>query len=346
MTKLGHSFKKAKLTKIEQLRFLEQLLLLLKNGFSLNESLRLLPELTLTNPVVARQINERFRQSQHFGESLREFGFAHSLATQLDMSLQQGTLIPCLEHLTKLITLRNEQAKKIKQEISYPLVIMCLMFCLLIFMRIFLADFMRDQTPLKTKIYFWVGLGFVVLVLLGLIIFVTQAIMKQKFQQLKVVVKFPWIGKIVLLYVQYLMAFNISVLVGNGFSIQKICDFCAQQDELSLQYQLGDSVQKQLEHGVSLNQIIEQEVFLSNYFHLSIEAGNSRTELHQQVSFIEQNLFNELLLKLSRLCLKIQPICFIAIGLGVLSMYWQLLVPMYRMMETMWVRHSPGLPEY
>lgn len=328
--KLAKKWKKA-----EQLLFINYLKLLLENGFSLNKALELLPNIWPEKQKDLQQVNQLLAANKSLQEILLQLGFSQTIATQIMMALNQGTLTVCLAQLGQIMQLRAKQQRKIKQELAYPLVIVSLMIALLIFMKGFLQQYLPQTRASLPELVIYLFLAGLSGVLILAAIYCAYALKQQSYRQLKVISNWPFIGKTVKLYVQYLMLFNLEILVANGFSINQICDFTTQLSSHSLQRQLGALVQQKLTQGEQLTKIIDSENFLARELVLIISTGSEHREIARQINVLELLTYHKLENNLQKISLKIQPLCFLGIGLGIISIYAKLLLPVYQMMQTL-----------
>lgn len=72
---------------------------------------------------------------------------------------------------------------------------------------------------------------------------------KQDYDSMKKLVKYPIIGPVIKLYVNYLLVYDIGMLLASGFSLQRMCEYASEQEEGSLQQALGQKIGSQLAEG-------------------------------------------------------------------------------------------------
>ena len=333
MNKTPQALSLGKWNTTDRIKLLENITLLLDNGFSLNEGLQALPGIWHQREHELFRINELMRQNRHFALILAEIGFSLTTTTQIGMALEEGTLRQCLRQLTGVLVLRREQMKKIKQEMAYPVVIIVMMSFLMIFMRVFMGNYLPKSPAADWQKILWLLLGVGILVIIYCVYYAIKSINEQSYAQLLVLRSWPVIGKMVLRYAQYLILFNLNILLSNGFSLQDICGFALKQPAGSLQYQLGLNVKQKLVAGRTLQEIITAEPFLSDELLFVVNTGSERMVVARQIKILEVIAYEELSAGLQRLSLKIQPLSFIVIGIGILTMYLKLLMPVYSMMQ-------------
>lgn len=324
--------KKDKLTREEQLNFLDYLKNSLSNGFSLNASFELMPVLWPKRKDLMIKLNEEMKLGAHFNEELLKLGFSKTTATQVNLAMQQGSLLECLDQLDTLNRLRNEQIKKLKAELSYPFILAVMMVVLLLFMQTFISNQFEDTSDHSGDILL---LGLIVLVVICTYYFakILNLLAKQDYKSLKKLAGYPIVGPVIKTYINYLLIYDIGLLLGSGFSLQKMCEYAADQEKGSLQQYIGAKASKELAAGKSLEYIIKNEPFLSDSLLVLLQTGSKRSKLGSRCLVLGKSLFTDLTSRIEKLVVNVQPFCFILIGLCIIGMYLKLLLPMYSMMQ-------------
>lgn len=326
------NFNKDKLSRTEQLEFLDFLTNSLQNGFSLNNSIELMPIIWPEKQQLMTKVDHNMKNGGNFSQELVKLGFSKTIVMQIELALKQGNIVECLTQLTTLSRLKNEQIKKLSVELSYPFVLAGMMVILLIFMQTFVSSQFDDNQE-YTGDYLLLA---VIILVIGMVYYFAKLLAllaKQDYQSLKKLSHYAVIGSTITTYVNYLLLYDIGMMLASGFSLQKMCEYAAGQEEGSLQQYLGKNISKKLEIGTSLAQIIKEEAFLPNNLLLLLQTGSARKNLSQRCLIMGQSLFKELTGKIEKLVVSVQPICFIFLGLCVIGMYLKLLLPMYAMMQ-------------
>ncbi|MCI1290243.1 MAG: type II secretion system F family protein [Lactobacillus sp.] len=321
----------AKLSSDDQLVFLDYLQQVLKNGYSLKQGLELLTVIWPKQAWLAKQLKKDLRTGTSLGTSLLKAGFSRTLASQLNLAFQEGKLVECLTQLSELMRLKNKQIKKIKAELAYPAVLVVMMIILLIFMQTFVQS--QFETGNWTGNLLIVGIAAFALIILGFSCYGVMLFHRQDYRAMCKLGKFPIIGSSVRLYVQYLVTYDLAMLLGNGFSLRQICRLAASQTPGSLQAVLGEQITRQLETGQSLKTIVSDNQILPQSLQLLLAGGSDKSELSKRCRTLGQSIFYELTRRLNRIIVSLQPVCFILIGLAIIGMYLKLLLPMYDMMQ-------------
>ena len=332
MRKYLSNINKDKLTSKERLEFLEYLQNSLSNGFSLNASLEMMPVIWPNHKNIFIRLCTEIQAGKKLSSEMLKLGFSKTIVTQIELSMAQGNLTECLTQIATLNRLKNDQLKKLKSELTYPFVLVLMMIFLLLFMQTFVANQFAESGE-HTGDYMLLILLFSCLVIIYFMSKVLLLLKKQDYISLRKLRHFPIIGPLVQIYVEYILIYDVGLLLASGFSLQKICDYAAMQVEGSLQQQIGLSVGKQLAQGISPDLIIKKEDFLPNELLLLLQTGSKKIDLSKKFMLLGHALFNELAQKIEKLIVNIQPFCFILIGLCIIGLYLKLLLPMYAMMQ-------------
>lgn len=332
MRKYLNGLKKDKLTSQERLNFLDYLQNSLSNGFSLNVSLEIMPILWPQRKQLLNKLSRNIQAGANLSTEMLKLGFSKTVITQVALAMEQGNLIECLTQLATLNRLKDEQLKKLKAEMSYPFVLAVMMVLLLFFMQTFVshqfAETKEHTGDIMLLILLFLGLLFIYY--LGKMMTLLK---KEDYQSLNKLAHFPIIGGLVCLYAKYLLVYDIGLLLASGFSLQKMCEYAANQKKGSIQQFVGQKVGRQLLSGKSLEEIINKEFFLPNELLLLLQAGTKKDALGKRCLLLGRTLFSELANKIAKLIVNVQPLCFILIGLCIIGMYLKLLLPMYAMMQ-------------
>jgi competence protein ComGB len=333
MKKLISNFKQDKLNREEQYRFLSYLEQSLDNGISLANCIKLMPAMWPQKAKLFTKLETNLNRGGKFTEALLELGFSATIVSQIELAMQHGKLVDCLHQLTVLISLKNEQIKKIKAELSYPMVLAGMLIFLLVFMQTFISDQFAASNEHTGDV---IILALLCLCLVGLYFFVhiLTLLKKQDYQAMKQLDRYPVIGKLVRNYSYYILVYDLWLLLASGFSLQKICQFACEQPPASLQYQLGQRIAAALKAGQQLQTIIKTEIFLPNSLLLLLDTGNDRQALSKNCFLLGRSYFMSLSNRINKVIVNIQPVCFILIGLCIIGMYLKLLLPMYGMLQT------------
>lgn len=207
-----------------------------------------------------------------------------------------------------------------------------MMVLLLVFMQSFVSTQFSDSNDHSGDV---VMLGLIIVALLGLYFLakIVTLLNQQDYDSMKKLIKYPLIGQVVMLYIHYLLVYDIGMLLASGFSLQRMCEYAAKQEKGSLQQALGQKIGHDLAEGKNLEEIIMAESFLPNSLLILLQTGSERKSLSKRCLLLGRSLFLDLTERIEKLVVNVQPVCFILIGLCIIGMYLKLLLPMYSMMQ-------------
>ncbi|MBA1393813.1 type II secretion system protein F, partial [Lactobacillus sp. XV13L] len=188
-----NSSRKGKFTSQEQLNFLDYLQNSLANGFSLNASLELMPILWPKRRNLIARLSAGVQTGRSLGGAMLKLGFARTITTQIDLAMEQGSLVECLAQLATLIRLKNEQIKKLKAEMSYPIVLAVMMMVLLLFMQSFVSNQFAGTGEHSGDIML-LGLLLLAFLITYYLVRVLGLLKKQDYQSLKRLARYPLVG--------------------------------------------------------------------------------------------------------------------------------------------------------
>lgn len=326
------NLRRVKLNQEEQLVFLDYLQNSLKNGFSLNSSIELMIVFWPQKAQMMKRLDQAMKQGARLSSELLRLGFSKTIATQINMAMQQGNLVECLEQVTILERLKNEQFKMLKAELSYPFVLAGMMLFLLAFMQSFVMDKLNGGSDNSGDVLI-IGLFGLIGALVAMLVHILSLLKRQDYKSMLTLIKYPLIGEVIKIYVNYLLVYDIGLLLSSGFSLQKMCSYASSQEPGSLQQAIGQKISQQLNSGKALTEVIKDEPFLPDNLILLLKTGSQRQTLSQQFLVLGKGLFIDLTCRIEKLVVNVQPLCFILIGICVIGVYLKLLLPMYSMMQ-------------
>lgn len=333
MKKLSNSISRDKFNRQERLQFVTYLANSLTNGFSLNESLNLMPALWPRKQFLLQKLAQEMAGGLSLAAVMKKIGFDKTTCTQVNMALQQGNLPECLQQVGVLQRIKNEQLKKLETELSYPFILVGMMVFLLVFMQAFVLKQLDGDSNEHTGDFI---LSFLVLAVIFLACLLGRGLhllAKQDYRSLNKLAAYPLVGQTVKLYAHYLLVYDIALLLAGGFSLQQMCAYAQAQEKGSLQQAIGQKVAAAFSEGEALTKIIKQERFLPNSLLILLETGSSRQELGDQCLLLGRSLFQDLSNRVEKLVINVQPYCFVLIGICIIGMYLKLLLPMYSLMQ-------------
>ncbi|WP_367375978.1 type II secretion system F family protein [Lentilactobacillus kefiri] len=323
-----------------QAAFFDSLANLLSIGFSLTEALKFIAE---TDHQLARGVGRiiaSLKSGNDFSEGVRPL-IETQAYHQLLIAEKHGQLSEILNELAKFDRLRLKQLKKIKAMLIYPLFLCCILGVLILMIRLYVFPQIRELMPNVgadyqstgyLRILKWLPVP-VVVSLIGAVICWSR---KDAITQAQMIVKLPFVGKLVRKYIAYYLASNLATLLKNGLSVQEIYAILSEFKSGSLIHLLGEKLHTTLLEGRLFKGLVDRHNFIPNEIVKFMSSGNTIPEMANSMTAYSRLMFDEMILATDKMIGFIQPAMFIVIGITIVSTYFQLLIPIYNSVKGMY----------
>ena len=333
LTKNLFSDKKIKTS--QQAEYLLIISKLLKNGFSLSQSINCL-RLLDDRQKIFEKINQDLQSGQMISQSLRHLQLPTVIFNQLVIAQEHGNIALSLEQTGQLLKNQARQKSKLKELLAYPCFILAFLFTMLIGMKIYIIPQLEIADGGKNiDLFLQLLLVSIVIILVSGLIFTWKIRKKHEYQRALILVKLPAIGQIYLNFFQFLILQGLGMQLASGMNFFIICESSNRFQEGSIQRYLGTKFINELQQGKSLMQMIQEEPLLPNQLQVIIQAGESGPQLAQDLLLISELKFEETKQELKKLLNLVQPILFGIIAIVIVVTYLIVLVPIYGMMKGM-----------
>lgn len=305
---------------------------LLKMGISLRKSVDFV---RIMRPSVAQPMQnvvDRLQRGQSFSAAFQPY-VSRNIYYQLAIADQHGGLVRTLSTIAQIFSSQEQQRKKLRSVIQYPLFLLLFLGLMMVGMRIYimpeLADWNRETRSWDSQL---VKVGWATVFLIGI---TALGYYCWKFRrssitnQVNLLCRLPIIGPIYQNYCHYYLLANLSFLIANGMSVGSICKYLGQLDSKSLLHQIGKKVEHNIASGRQVEQIIQKAVYLPTELSLLVQKGSQKDTLATEIYALSMMKYKTLINRIERLILVVQPILFGIIGVVIVIMCWNLLMPMY-----------------
>lgn len=306
----------------------------------MTEALKFIAE---TDHQLARGVNfiiVSLKNGKDFSESVRPM-IETQAYHQLRIAEKHGQLSDILNELARFDRLRLKQLKKIKAMLIYPLFLCCLLGILILMMRLYVFPQIQELMPTvgsndHSAWYFrtlkWLPWPFIIS-LIGLATYWSR---KDAITQTQMIVKVPFLGKLIRKYIAYYLASNLATLLKNGLSVQEIYTTLSEFKPGSLIHLLGEKLHATLLEGRSFKGLVDRHNFIPNEIVKFMSSGNTIPEMANSMTAYSRLMFDEMILATDKMIALIQPAMFIVIGITIVSTYFQLLIPIYNSVKGMY----------
>jgi len=308
---------------------------LLKNGFSLNESINCLRLLNENNSTFSKIYNDLCR-GEMISQALRHFDLPAVVHNQLIIAQNHGRLGVALEQTGLLLQIQAKQKNKFKELLAYPSFILAFLITMLIGMKVYIVPQLEVSGGGQAiDIFLKSILGGLLVASLTVGFLVVRVRQKIEYQRAKFLVKLPIVGKLYLNFFQFLILQGLGMQMASGMNLFNICESNNQFQTGSIQGYLAGKFMEGLIQGQSLLQLIETEILLPKQLKVILQAGESGAALAQDLLLMSELKFEETQRDLKKVLSFVQPILFGVIAIVIVVTYLIVLLPIYGMMKGM-----------
>lgn len=307
---------------------------LLEVGFSLQHAVqfsqRALPKLSR----VFSQIDHRLATGTLLANTLKPY-LRIDIYYQLLLAEQHGDVSAAFNEIGNFLRLQKQQRRQLKGLLEYPLILLVLMGMIFLAMMIFIFPELKSwqvQNQLVSRQRFpWLELmlSIILALLIDGLYHYRHWRKMTKLRQVDRQCHWLIVGKLFRQYYGYYLTVNLSVLLQHGFSLHEICQIAADFDTNSLLYQVSQEVQSLSNQGHQLTEYILKKPFLPDELAIFVNRGLSNERLGNELSVFAKMKFNQLRNSTTHLLVLVQPLLFVLIAGGIVTMYLSILLPIY-----------------
>lgn len=336
MKKLIKNFSTAK--KIKRTQQAEYLLIiskLLRNGFSLSQSINCLRLLDSENKVLER-INNDLHSGKMLSQALQHLQLPSVIYNQLIIAQEHGNIALAIEQTGQLMQTQTKQKNKLKELLIYPCFILAFLLTMLVGMKLFIIPQLQVAGGGKNiDLFLGLLLGIILFTGIAFVIFSWKMHQKAEYQRAQILVKLPFVGKIYLNFFQFIILQGLGMQLASGMNLYEICESNNRFQKDSIQAFLASRFIDNVMNGQGLLNLIEEEILLPKQLRVLLEAGESGTQLADDLLLLAELKFEETSQGLKKILNMIQPVLFGVIAIVVIATYLMILLPIYGMMRGM-----------
>lgn len=336
MKKLIKNFSTAK--KIKRTQQAEYLLIiskLLRNGFSLSQSINCLRLLDSENKVLER-INNDLHSGKMLSQALQHLQLPSVIYNQLIIAQEHGNITLAIEQTGQLMQTQTKQKNKLKELLIYPCFILVFLLTMLVGMKLFIIPQLQVAGGGKNiDLFLGLLLGIILFTGIAFVIFSWKMHQKAEYQRAQILVKLPFVGKIYLNFFQFIILQGLGMQLASGMNLYEICESNNRFQKDSIQAFLASRFINNFTNGQGLLNLIEEEILLPKQLRVLLEAGESGTQLADDLLLLAELKFEETSQGLKKILNMIQPVLFGVIAIVVIATYLMILLPIYGMMRGM-----------
>lgn len=324
-----------RLTLKEQVIFFELTADLLAAGFQLQNALAFMTKLKGKRyKSVVEAMHRDMANGQSFANSIEPF-VEMEISWQLELAEAHGSLANTISIIAQNLQQRFIQRRKLKQLMQYPVVLIVLLIAIGFFLRFYFieqliklkGDTIDEMPMMHTDILV------ITLLICSLMMIIGYYWLRRLSvpQKMKLYIKLPIVNHIIKEQVSYQISFTMALLLQAGHSYQEISELFLKLPNTVLLHHIGVTIQQKSNAGENMASFISEVPYIPKEFALFFTRGKTNIEVGNDLLAYSKVSFQRLIKKYERLLAMIQPIMFISIAIGIVSMYAAMLLPMYKM---------------
>lgn len=306
---------------------------LLAVGFSLKQAVRfsgvLLPQMC----DVAQQVDQSLAKGWLFSQSVQPL-VKIDIYYQLMLAEQHGTLVDTLKSISDFNRLCVRQKKKMHGLLEYPLILLAMLIMIACAMRGWLLPEMQslstDTMPKWWATVSYFGGSLLVILLFYLLKRLAVYYRWSQIQQVEYLCHLPIFGWGFCDYYAYYVCTNLSLLVSEGISEQKICRYLKSYQKSSLLHQLAVAYE---DTNYDLDVMIRHYRCLPTELGMLVKCGLTNDEQAKRLRVLSQMKFRHLIQLSEHWLTVLQPLLLGIIAMIVLGLYLSILLPIYHSMQ-------------
>ncbi|WP_080845129.1 competence type IV pilus assembly protein ComGB [Cytobacillus gottheilii] len=332
----------------EQGLFLKWIGDLLNRGYPLSEAIE---SVILHLPPQKRGAMEicltDLREGYTFYNALAKLNFNEDVIGYVYFAEQHGGLADAFDDGSEMILKRDENWKKLKKLLMYPVFLILFTFVLFLFVvKILLPKFsslflsLDLEANFFTKIVYFFEHFFPVfvsmIILLAIVLLSFYFFSFKRFTHIKqktIVSSVPILGVFFKLFYSHYFSVQLHYLLQAGLSVFEALQLFEKNEKQPLYQELGSELQSGLLKGEALEHLIQNYLIFDIELSRIIAHGQKNGKLAEELVFFSQHCMERFEEKVEKMIKRIQPMIYSFIGVLLVSMYLAVLLPMFHLME-------------
>lgn len=296
---------------------------LMQSGFRIDDALQFL---TVRFPKLSTRIQglqDELAAGEHVEAAFAHGGFSPVVCTQVGLADAHGDLDGALAEVAQYLKLLQQSRAKVWQLLMYPLVLLTLL------------------TAMQLGIVYWVlpqlsadpsaAMGPQMFVCVLIVVFVLLAFLGVRgltpTKRYRILRGIPVVGRMLTEYYQYEFLIGVASFLGVGRDVGEYCAYLAGQTPGPLT-ELGRAVTNELLQGMPLKEALDKPLVPTQLVHL-LGMGQEPHLFARSTAALAKGLFHDLEIRMNHLLAFVQPVMFLILGIQIVVMYANLLLPLY-----------------
>lgn len=323
-----------KLSLIRQRKIIELFTNLLTSGFHLVEIVDFLKRSQLLADRYTSLLYQGLLAGKSFAHLLSDLQFSDGVVTQIALAEVHGNLELSLTHIQDYLGNLVKVRKKLIEVASYPIILLIFLLAIMLGLKSYLLPQLEEGNEATIVIDFLL-LVFLVSIVTGLGVVLLLRYWYRRSEKIKAVsllVRLPFLGRLVQLYLTAYYAREWGNLIGQGLEMTQIVALM-QDQQSDLFRDIGAELGLALERGSAFEEHIKHYPFFKKELSLMIEYGQVKDKLGQELRLYANECWEEFFAKLNAAMQLIQPLVFLFVAVIVVLIYVAMLFPIYKNME-------------
>lgn len=328
--------------------FLKRVGDLLNEGYSIKSTLTFICKFE-KEPVRTWifSIQEGLLKGSSFHEELANVGFSSKTCSQIYLASQYGDYGKTISYCGTQLLEQEAMKKKLRSLLSYPVILLVFLLGMLMTMRFLILPTMAtlfSSSSMDTNIYSNYLVLFIyyspqIIIISLLFICAGVLALNRILQQLTAVekitffLKWPFISVYIKNYWTHFLFLEWGQLLKNGVSFQELVSIMSNEDASQILQETGGILTREMSQGKTIKKALEVLPFFKEEALLVISHGENLGQLSTEMLTYSSYCEMELLDRIEKLLVKLQPVIFIFIALMIIAIYAAMMLPMFSMME-------------
>ncbi len=338
---------KIKIKLRNQSNFLARLAVLLKEGYTFSDGLKLLlPHHMSDYKLMLIDIEDDFRKGLNVTHILKRIGFSANALLPIAIAEKDGRLSDALEGMALRLEKTEAAKKKLRNLLAYPAVLFIFISVLLVGFRNFFLPNMEAMSISKsdeggivtllpmivTKVPdFIIGTGIVFLLLT-----VAGRLFYKKLsppKKIQFIISIPIVGKLITMWKTRLFSSEIGSLLSSGLSMQDALSVLVEQTLDPVLSEMSRNVKEHVIYGEPFHMAVGLTDGLTKELGTFAEHGSYSGHLSKELIIYSEYLDDAIDQQMTKWLAVLQPFLFSLIAVCILAAYIALLLPVYGMLD-------------
>ncbi|MGX7128170.1 competence type IV pilus assembly protein ComGB [Enterococcus wangshanyuanii] len=329
------------MSKKQQHLFIQLLADLLRNGFTIQESLLFMKKSRSISETALNYLTDAMEQGDRFYSGLVYLGFKTTVITQIEFAQAHGDLSGTLDKIKDHALLTDKQHQHLLKVLSYPALLLVFLFIVLISIRqILLPQLLVNGTVqannpgihfIQQSPYYFIGS-----LLSSFFVIGTYYIHFRKKTFLEKALFFsrlPLIGRMYKQYCSAFFALEWGKLFSQGLEIKNVIRLMKTTNQRSLMYEIAEEIETKALAGTTFYDQLKTFPFFSSELALIIQQGEVKGNLGKELIVYSELCWQQFFRRVEKMIQLIQPVIFLVVALMVVGIYAAMLLPIYGGME-------------